>query len=241
MIIFPAIDLKDSQVVRLTQGDYEQVTHYAKKPLDQAKEFADAGAQWLHMVDLDAAKAGQAVNRKIVAEVAQKSGLKVQVGGGIRSLEMARTYLEDGVSRVVVGTKAAQDPAFLESLGNHFPGQVALGLDTKQGKIAIHGWTQTIETTAVDFLKNAPLQGIYCLIFTDIARDGMLSGPNIAELQKIMAATELPVIASGGVSCLQDLRDLLDLEDCKLLGVITGKALYEGKFTLKDALKIAES
>jgi len=241
MIVFPAIDLKDSQVVRLTQGNYDQVTRYGSDPLAQAKEFAAEGAAWLHMVDLDAAKAGAPVNRKIVSQVAKHSGLKVQVGGGIRSLEMAKIYLEAGVSRVVVGTKAAQDPAFLADLGKTFPGQVALGLDTKQGKIAIHGWTQTLEQTAAEFLQSTPLQGIACLIFTDIARDGMLSGPNIPELQKIMAATELPVIASGGVSSLKDIQDLVDIEECKLYGVIVGKALYEAKFTLKDALKVARS
>jgi phosphoribosylformimino-5-aminoimidazole carboxamide ribotide isomerase len=241
MILFPAIDLKDGQVVRLKQGDYGQVTQYSKSPLAQAMEFAAAGAQWLHMVDLDAAKAGKPVNRKIVAEVAAKSGLKVQIGGGIRSLEMAQTYFEEGVSRVVVGTKAAQDPDFLAALGETFPQQVALGLDTKEGKIAIQGWTQTLDTTVEDFLKTAPLAGIYCLIFTDIARDGMLSGPNLAELKKVMAASELSVIASGGISSLKDIQDLVDLEDCKLLGVIVGKALYEGKFNLKDAIKVVNS
>lgn len=241
MLLFPAIDLKNGQVVRLTQGDYAQVTRYAVDPLAQAKEFSAAGAQWLHMVDLDAAKAGQPVNRSLISEVAKKSGLKVQLGGGIRSLEMAKIYLEEGVSRIVVGTKAAQEPDFLAALGASFPGKVALGLDTKAGKIAIHGWTQTLDQTAEDFLKTAPLKGIYCLIFTDIARDGMLNGPNISELKKVMAATELPVIASGGISSLQDIQSLMDLEDCKLLGVIVGKALYEAKFTLQDALKIAGS
>ncbi|MGH7830418.1 MAG: 1-(5-phosphoribosyl)-5-[(5-phosphoribosylamino)methylideneamino]imidazole-4-carboxamide isomerase [Candidatus Binatia bacterium] len=239
MILFPAIDLKDGQVVRLKQGDYSRVTRYAKDALAQAREFAAQGAEWLHMVDLDAAKAGQAVNRKLIAQVAKQSGLKVQVGGGIRSVEMAGAYLGEGVSRVVVGTKAARDPDFLRALGATYPKQVALGLDTKDGKIAVQGWTETLDVSAEDFLKSASLQGIYCLIFTDIARDGMLTGPNLQALRRVMAATELPVIASGGIARLEDIRALADLENCKLLGVIVGKALYEGKFTLKEALQVA--
>ena len=240
MIIFPAIDLKDGQVVRLKQGDYSQVTKYGRNPLEQAMAFKGEGAEWLHMVDLDAAKAGAPVNSALIAEVAQKSGLKVQIGGGIRSVGMARVYFDAGVSRVVVGTRAAQHPDFLGELSEAFPQQVALGLDTKEGKIAVQGWTETLEQSAEDFLKSAPLKDIACLIFTDIARDGMLSGPNIPALQKIMAATELPVIASGGIASIGDLRDLAALENCKLLGVIVGKALYEGKFTLKEALKVAK-
>ncbi|MDL1873451.1 1-(5-phosphoribosyl)-5-((5-phosphoribosylamino)methylideneamino)imidazole-4-carboxamide isomerase, partial [Deltaproteobacteria bacterium PRO3] len=158
-----------------------------------------------------------------------------------RSVATAGEYIGDGVARVVVGTKATRDPEFLAALGAKFPGQIALGLDTKAGKIAVHGWTETTGLTVPEYLKSAPLAGVYCLIFTDIARDGMLSGPNIPALREVMAATELPVIASGGVSSLEDLRALVAMEDCKLLGAITGKALYEGKFTLREALKAAES
>lgn len=239
MILFPAIDIKDGKVVRLKQGDYDQVTSYGEDPLAMALEWAAQGAEWLHVVDLDAAKAGLPVNLTVVAEIARRSGLRVQIGGGIRTLEMAKLYFDEGISRVVVGTKAAQNPEFLRSIGVTFPGHVALGLDTKEGKIAIHGWTETLEETAVDFLKSAPLKGIHCLIYTDIARDGMLTGPNLPALQDILNATELPVIASGGVSSLADIRSLAELENCKLLGVIVGKALYEGKFTLKEALQAA--
>ncbi len=241
MILFPAIDLKEGQVVRLKKGDYSQVTEYAQDPVLLAKSWADAGVEWLHMVDLDAAKSGTPVNRKLVAQVAKQSGLKVQIGGGIRSLETAQAYFEEGVARVVVGTKAVEDPGFLEAMGKSFPNRVALGLDTVGGKIAVKGWTQKTDLTLESFLKSAALQGVHCLIYTDIERDGMLQGPNLDALQQTMAATDLPVIASGGISSLQDIQRLLNMEDCKLLGVIVGKALYEGNFTVKAALKAAKS
>lgn len=241
MILFPAIDLKDGKAVRLKQGDYDQVTQYSDDPLALARRFAEEGAKWIHIVDLDAAKAGKPVHRELIARIAREVPAQLQVGGGIRNAETAGQYLEDGVARVVVGTKATQDPDFLAELGNQFPGKIALGLDTKSGKIAVHGWTETTGLTVQEYLKTAPLAGISCLIFTDIARDGMLSGPNIPALKEVMAATALPVIASGGVSSLEDLQALVDLEDCRLLGAITGKALYEGKFNLREALKVAES
>lgn len=241
MILFPAIDLKDGKAVRLQQGDYDQVTQYSDDPLALARRFAEEGAKWIHIVDLDAAKAGKPVHRELIARIAREVPARLQVGGGIRSVATAGEYIGDGVARVVVGTKATQDPEFLAALGAKFPGKIALGLDTKAGKIAVHGWTETTGLTVPEYLKSAPLAGVYCLIFTDIARDGMLSGPNIPALREVMAATELPVIASGGVSSLEDLRALVAMEDCKLLGAITGKALYEGKFTLREALKAAES
>lgn len=242
MIVFPAIDLKDGQAVRLKQGDYDQVTQYSDDPLALARRFKEEGAEWIHIVDLDAAKAGRPVHLELIARIAREAApVKIQVGGGIRSLEVAKAYFDAGIARVVVGTKAVQDPAFLAALGKAYPGRIALGLDTKAGKIAVHGWTETTGTSIRDFLQSAPLEGISCLIFTDIARDGMLTGPNVQALQEVAKATELPVIASGGVSSLADIQALVDLEDCKLLGVITGKALYEGKFPLKEAIKIGRS
>jgi phosphoribosylformimino-5-aminoimidazole carboxamide ribotide isomerase len=239
MIVFPAIDLKDHKVVRLKQGDYGQVTSYSNDPLRLAKVWAEEGAEWIHVVDLDAAKSGVPAHRDLIARIAQQVPVKLQVGGGIRSLETAGQYLNDGVARIVVGTKAAQDPKFLGKLGKNFPGKVALGLDTKEGKIAVQGWTETTGLSVQDFLKQAPLAGVACLIFTDIARDGMLTGPNLPALREVLKATELPVIASGGISRIEDIQALVDLEDCKLLGVITGKALYEGKFSLREAIRIA--
>jgi phosphoribosylformimino-5-aminoimidazole carboxamide ribotide isomerase len=240
MILFPAIDLKDGKIVRLRQGDYQKVTRYDKTPLEQARLWAAAGAHWLHMVDLDAAKSGRPEHKKIIAEVAQKSGLKVQVGGGIRNPEMARAYLDEGVSRVVVGTQAVKDPEFLRGLGEKFPGRVALGLDTRDGKIAVQGWTETTETSVADYLAHAPLQGVACLIFTDIGRDGMLKGPNLPALKSVLKICPVPVIASGGVGSLQDLEAIAKLKDEKILGVIVGKALYEEKFTVEEALKITD-
>jgi len=238
MIFFPAIDLKEGRVVRLKQGDYDQVTQYSEDPVQVAQDWARQGAQWLHLVDLDAAKAGRPVNHELILKICEVQGLKVQVGGGIRDIKMARSYLEGGVARVVVGTQAIQEPSFLKALGETFPDRVALGLDTKKGHLALKGWTETTALSAEEYLKTAPLKGIACLIFTDIARDGTLQGPNLEALRDILAQSPLPVIASGGISGLKDLRELTRVQDPKLMGVISGKALYEGKFTLREALEI---
>jgi phosphoribosylformimino-5-aminoimidazole carboxamide ribotide isomerase len=238
MIFFPAIDIKEGKVVRLAQGDYHRVTEYASGPLDQAKSFAKAGATWLHVVDLDAAKAGRPVNARIIQELTRATGLQVQIGGGIRSLEMAQTYLDGGVSRVVVGTQAVVDPGFLAQLGQAFPGKVALGLDTKAGQIAIQGWTETVPQSLAEYMKEAPLEGVACLIFTDIARDGMLTGPNLESLRKALEISPIPVIASGGIAGLEDLKSLVDLKHPNLWGVISGRALYEGRLSLQDALEL---
>ncbi|HKY64089.1 MAG TPA: 1-(5-phosphoribosyl)-5-[(5-phosphoribosylamino)methylideneamino]imidazole-4-carboxamide isomerase [bacterium] len=242
MIVFPAIDLKDGKAVRLRQGDYDQVTAYSDDPLSLVRQFKDEGAEWIHVVDLDAAKAGRPVHLELIARMAREAGpLHLQVGGGIRTVEAADAYFAENVSRVVVGTKAVQDPGFLKELGEAHPKRLALGLDTKAGKIAVQGWTETTGLSVADYLKSAPLEGVHSLIFTDIARDGMLTGPNLEALKEVLKVTELPVIASGGISSLEDIRSLVELEDCKLLGVITGKAIYENKFSLKDAINIAKS
>lgn len=240
MIFYPAIDIKDAKVVRLTQGDYDQVTEYAQDPVTQAKSFADAGAKWLHVVDLDAAKAGAPVNHEIIAQIVQSTSLQVQIGGGIRTVEMAQQYLDIGVERVIVGTQAVKDPSFLQALATKFPGQVALGLDTKEGQIAIQGWTETVSQSLANYLKQTPLKGVACLIFTDIARDGMLTGPNLDALKEALTLSPIPVIASGGVASLDDLKQLQALAHPNLLGVISGKAIYEGRFKLSDALELLD-
>ncbi len=238
MILYPAIDLKDQKVVRLIQGDYNQVTVYSDDPVSMAKKWADEGAQWLHLVDLDAAKTGQPAHQKVIEKIAHEVQVKIQIGGGVRSLETAQEYLNSGVSRVVVGTKAVSDRNFLEELGKKCSGKIALGLDTKQGKIAVSGWLESTDQSIEDFLSKAPLSGIGPLIFTDIARDGMLKGPNLEALLQVLNATTLEVIASGGVSSLEDIQKLKELKHPRLDGVIIGKALYEGKFTLKEALDV---
>ena len=242
MIVFPAIDLKDGKAVRLRQGDYDQVTQYSEDPLQLVRQFKNDGADWIHVVDLDAAKAGRPVHLELISRMTREAApVQLQVGGGIRTVEAADAYFAENVARVVVGTKAVQDPEFLRQLGEAHPQRISLGLDTKAGKIAVHGWTETTGTTVDEYLKQAPLQGVHSLIFTDIARDGMLSGPNLEALREVLKITELPVIASGGVASLEDIQALVDLEDCKLLGVITGKAIYENKFSLKEAIRIASS
>jgi phosphoribosylformimino-5-aminoimidazole carboxamide ribotide isomerase len=241
MIVFPAIDLKDGKAVRLRQGDYDQVTHYSDDPLQLVRQFKNDGAEWIHVVDLDAAKAGRPVHLELIARMAREAGpVHLQVGGGIRTVEAADAYFAENISRVVVGTKAVQDPEFLRRLGEAHPKRIALGLDTKAGKIAVHGWTETTGLSVAEYLQQAPLEGVHSLIFTDIARDGMLTGPNLEALREVLKVTVLPVIASGGVSSLEDIRALVEMEDCKLLGVITGKAIYENKFSLKDAIALAK-
>jgi phosphoribosylformimino-5-aminoimidazole carboxamide ribotide isomerase len=238
MILFPAIDIKDGKVVRLEQGDYGKVTQYADDPVAVARQFAAQGAAWAHVVDLDAAKTGEPLNQAVVQRIAEEAGLKIQLGGGVRSVEMAQQYLRAGISRVVVGTQAVRDPSFLKKLGEGFPGKVALGLDTKEGKLAVAGWTETIELKIEAYLAGAPLQGIAALIFTDISRDGMLTGPNLKSLKKVLEISPVPVIASGGIASLEDLKSLRELKHPNLLGAIVGKALYEGKFTVEQALNI---
>ncbi len=196
MILFPAIDIKDGKVVRLRQGDYNQVTPYAEDPLHIAKSWQEKGARWLHVVDLDAAKAGQPIHAQKIFEIAAQTGLRLQVGGGIRNLEMARTYLAGGVEKIVVGTQA---------------------------------------------MRRTPLEGVAWVIFTDISRDGMLNGPNLESLSQVLEASPIPVVASGGISCLDDLVQLQNLNHPRLQGMIAGKALYENRFTLEEALAITGS
>ncbi len=241
MILFPAIDIKDGKVVRLRQGDYNQVTPYAEDPLHIAKAWQEKGARWLHVVDLDAAKAGQPIHAQKIFEIAAQTGLRLQVGGGIRNLEMARTYLAGGVEKIVVGTQAIRKPEFLQELAAAFPGKIALGLDAKNGSLAVDGWTETTETRTVDFLRRTPLEGVAWVIFTDISRDGMLNGPNLESLSQVLEASPIPVVASGGISCLDDLVQLQNLNHPRLQGMIAGKALYENRFTLEEALAITGS
>ena len=179
MLIFPAIDLRNGQVVRLTEGDYDQMTVYSLEPLEAAKSFRDAGAEWLHTVDLDAAKDGGQQNFSVIEKLARESGLKVEVGGGARSEESARRYLDAGVSRVILGSAAVENPALLETLAKKYPGQIAAGVDAKNGFVAIHGWRTVTDIPAFEFVSKLPDRGVDTVIYTDISRDGKLAGPNL--------------------------------------------------------------
>ena len=235
LTIYPAIDMRGGNCVRLLQGDYDKETIYGDSPFDMAQAFAADGAEWIHMVDLDGAKDGKRINDRFVIEAAQQLKVKVQIGGGIRSEEDILHYLENGITRVIIGSIAVSNPEFAIEMIKKYGEQIVVGIDAKNGYVATHGWLTTSEVKAVDLSKRFADAGAGTFIFTDIATDGTLSGPNIAAVCEMAEVTGKTVIASGGVSSLADLS-ALNAEGVK--GAIVGKALYENRFTLKEALAI---
>ncbi len=231
--LYPAIDLRDGKVVRLLQGDYDQQTTYGDDPVAVALSFADAGARWIHVVDLDAARSGSPVNRPVVAAIAAALGdrASVQTGGGVRTVGDAQLLADAGVARVVMGSAAVADPSLVEAASKVVP--VAVGLDHRNGEVAVHGWTEGSGVQLSDALGWFPTAAAF--VITDIARDGMLTGPDVLGLAEAARATSIPVIASGGVSSLADVAALREVPG--VAGVITGKALYEGRFTVAEALQ----
>lgn len=238
MIIFPAIDIKDGKVVRLAQGKFDEVTEYSGSPAAAAKTWAKKGAQWLHVVDLDGAQAGDMRNTETILSIARSIGIPIQCGGGIRTKEQIRTLLEGGVRRVILGTKAIEDRAFLKEILAQWHDRIAVSLDCSQGMVAQRGWTETSNIKAVDLARELETLGLACLIYTDISRDGMLRGPNIDGLSEIADAADIPLIASGGVSGIDDIKRLMAIQDKGVIGVIVGRAIYEGKLDLKEALEL---
>jgi phosphoribosylformimino-5-aminoimidazole carboxamide ribotide isomerase len=236
--LYPAIDLRGGRCVRLYQGDYGRETVYGDDPLSQARAFATAGAPWVHVVDLDAARTGEAVNRPLVAAIAAGIDAAVQTGGGVRDDAAADALLDAGVRRVVVGTAALDDPAWVRRLAARYPGQVAVGLDARGRDVAVRGWVEGSGHDLVDVARRFADAGVAALIVTEIGRDGTLTGPALDQLADVLAATELDVVASGGVGSLADLRALaaLEVDGRRPAGVIVGRALYEGAFRLSDAL-----
>ena len=238
MILFPAIDIKDGKVVRLRQGQFSQKSEYSQDPLSMAKHWVQQGAEWLHVVDLDGAQTGEMKNLSIIVDMAQKIKVPIQVGGGIRSLEIIEKLIQSGIKRVVLGTKAIEDQAFLKSALKKFKDQLAVSIDCQNGMAAQHGWTSVSNVKGTDLAKSLEKAGVKYLIYTDISRDGMLSGPNFTGLAEFLKATSLPVIASGGIANLNDIKELKKFVPSGLLGAITGKALYEGQLDLKEALAL---
>jgi phosphoribosylformimino-5-aminoimidazole carboxamide ribotide isomerase len=235
LTIYPAIDMRGGNCVRLLQGDYAQETIYGDSPFDMAARFAADRAEWIHMVDLDGAKDGQRVNDRFPIEAAAKLPVNIQIGGGIRTEKDLNHYLENGISRVILGSIAVTDPEFAIAMLQKYGGyQVAIGIDAKNGYVATHGWLDTSSVKAVELGKRFADAGAETFIFTDIATDGTLSGPNIEAICEMAEATGKAVIASGGISSLEDLRALAEKN---IPGAIVGKALYEKRFTLKEALK----
>src|SRR5919106_2538878 len=235
MLIIPAIDLKDGRCVRLYQGDMDKETVYFDNPVDAARHWIDEGATFLHIVDLNGAVEGRPVHTNEIAAICKQSGLKVELGGGLRSLGAVETALSLGVSRVVIGTAAYDNAEFLRALCEKFPRKVVVGIDARQGKVAVKGWKETTSMDAVELAKRCEQDGASRIIYTDISRDGTGDGVNLDETLKIARAIRIPVIASGGVASLEDLRTLAPLEDEGLEGVVIGKALYARAFTLLEA------
>ncbi len=239
MIVFPAIDIKDGQCVRLMQGDPDRSTVYGNDPVAVARRWEAEGAEWLHIVDLDGAFTKTPKNRDLILEIACSVSIPVQVGGGIRTMETVEGYLGSGVERVILGTVALEQPALLREVCERYPSRIALGIDARDGKVAIEGWKVTTGTdvrTLVEGFSTVPLAAV---IYTDIHRDGMQSGVNVEATRRLLESTTVPVIASGGVATVADIEVLLPLADMGLLGVITGRAIYNGTLDLREAIALA--
>ncbi|PKR77036.1 1-(5-phosphoribosyl)-5-((5-phosphoribosylamino)methylideneamino)imidazole-4-carboxamide isomerase [Halalkalibacillus sediminis] len=233
MNIYPAIDIRDQQCVRLIQGDYNQQTDYGN-PVHMAQKWKEEGAEYLHLVDLDAAKGDPSNNLTIIKEIVKQTRLPVQVGGGVRSIERIEQLLNIGVSRVILGTAAVKDPDFLKEAVNQYGDQVVVSIDARNGYVATDGWIETSEVDAVDFLKTLDQVGVATIVYTDISKDGMLQGPNFEELKRIDSVNDIQVIASGGVSSEEDIEQLREMN---IYGAIVGKAIYEGKVDLKKVME----
>ena len=241
MIFFPAIDLKDGQCVRLIQGDMERVTVFGDDPAAQARIFADAGAGWLHVVDLNGAVTGRPFNEDAVAGILDAIDIPVQLGGGIRDLETITFWLECGVRRVILGTVAVRNPDLVRQACKDHPERVAVGIDARDGLVAVEGWTEVSEITALDLAKKFEDSGVAAIIYTDIVRDGAMDGPNIEATIELAKTVSIPVIASGGVSSMADLEALNKAGDGLLEGVISGRALYDGRIDLGQAVELLSS
>ena len=237
MILYPAIDLKDGQAVRLLRGNMNMATVFNNEPAAQADEFAEAGCEWLHLVDLNGAFAGEPVNTDVVEEILSQIKIPVQLGGGIRNMVTLERWLEKGISRVVLGTVAVENPGLVREAAKMFPERVAVSIDARSGRVALKGWAEESDIEATELAKSYEDAGVAAIIYTDIDLDGAMQGPNVSATANLARAVSTPVIASGGVSTIQD---LVKLKECgvSLNGVISGRALYEGALDLQQALSI---
>ena len=238
MILFPAIDLKNGEAVRLEQGDMARATIFHRDPAEQARTFAAQGFKYLHIVDLDGAFAGRPMNAGAVERILSAVKIPVQLGGGIRDRATIEAWLGKGVARVIIGTAAVRDPALVKEAAKAFPGRVAVGLDARDGKVAVEGWAQTSELAALEIARRFEDAGVAAIVYTDIARDGMLKGLNLDATIALADALSIPVIASGGFASLDDVRALLAARAQKLAGAIVGRALYDGRLDAAEALKL---
>lgn len=240
MILFPAIDLKNGEAVRLQQGDMARATVFNSNPAKQAKQFEEQGFEWLHLVDLDGAFAGKPVNALAVASILKTVKLPVQLGGGIRNIKTVESWLAEGISRVIIGTAAVREPAFVKEAARKFPGRIAIGIDARGGKVAISGWAEETQLEAVEVAKLFEGAGVAALIYTDVERDGMLQGLNLDSTIALAESVSIPVIASGGFASMNDVKALLEPRAKKLEGAIVGRALYDGRIDAKEALALSK-
>ena len=241
MILFPAIDLKNGEAVRLEQGDMARATVFHRDPAEQARTLASQGFEYLHIVDLDGAFAGKPMNAAAVERILAAVRIPVQLGGGIRDHATIEGWLGKGVTRVIIGTAAVSDPALVKAAAKRFPGRVAVGLDARDGMVAVQGWAESSELSVLDIASRFEDAGVAAIVYTDIARDGMLKGLNIDATIGLADAVSIPVIASGGLASLDDIRALLHPRAKKLAGAIAGRALYDGRFDAAAALKLIRS
>jgi len=233
--IFPAIDIKDKKCVRLVKGDFDNKTEYKMSPVDQAGKYKDHGFKNLHIVDLDGALTGKTVNLEIIQEIINKFDLKIEIGGGIRSFESIQKYIDTGVEKVILGSAAIKDKNFLKEACQKFPNKIALGLDAKNGYLSVSGWKESSNQLTLDFLKEVNNYGVSRLIYTDINRDGTKQSPNFEETSKVAEISNCPVIISGGVSSIDDIKKAKSLKNIE--GIIVGKAIYDGDIKLEDLVR----
>ena len=241
MIVIPAIDLKEGKCVRLEQGLMEKDTVFCDNPAEQAMEWQRQGAELLHIVDLDGAFAGEPKNRSAIAAIVKAISIPTQLGGGVRDMATIEAYLSLGIGRVILGTAAQRNPELVEEACRLFPGRIVVGIDAKNGMVAVQGWAEVTGVKAVDLAKKFEGYGVAAIIYTDISRDGMMQGPNIAATRELAEAITIPVIASGGVSSLKDIENLMSIEASGISGVITGKAIYTGAIRLAEAVALTRS
>jgi len=237
MKIFPAIDIKDKKCVRLIKGDFENKTEYEISPIDQAKKYQDYGFKDLHIVDLDGALTGRTVNLDIIQEVVSKHDLKIEIGGGVRTLDSIKKYVDVGVDKVILGSAAIKNKEFLKEACEKFKNKIALGLDAKNGNLSVSGWKENLNIKTIDFLKEVNSFGVSRIIYTDINKDGMKTSPNFDDTIKIAGLSNCPVVISGGVSSINDIKKAKDLNNKKIEGIIIGKAIYDGDIKLDELAK----
>ena len=242
MLLIPAIDLKDGQCVRLRQGRMDDTTIFANNPVDMAQRWVDAGARRLHLVDLNGAFAGKPVNGDVVQAIAKQfPQVPVQIGGGIRDAQTVEAYLQAGVQYCIIGTKAVQEPQFVIELCQQFPGHILVGIDAKNGMVATDGWADVSAVSAISLAQQFEQAGVSAIVYTDIARDGMMQGVNVAETAQLARSISIPVIASGGVTNMQDIENLCAQANSGIMGAILGRSIYEGTINLADAQRYVDS